>query len=77
MLLTHSPPRHLGDREDRPHRGFECLHTTVHALRPTVLLHGHIHPPGEPVPDRTLGTTTVINTVGYRILHIPEHDHGA
>lgn len=77
VLLTHSPPRHLGDREDPPHRGFECLHTTVRALRPTVLLHGHIHPHGQPVPDRTLGDTQVINTVGYRILDIPEGIHGA
>jgi predicted phosphodiesterase len=76
VLLTHSPPRHLGDREDLPHRGFQCLHPTVRALRPAVLIHGHIHPHGEPVPDRTLGDTQVINTVGYRILDIPEAGHG-
>ncbi|CRK61736.1 probable phosphoesterase [Alloactinosynnema sp. L-07] len=40
-------------------------------LRPTVMPHGHIHPHGEPVPDRVVGDTRVINTVGYRILDIP------
>ena len=71
VLLTHSPPRHLGDREDPPHRGFTCLHTTLRKLRPTVMVHGHIHPHGEQVPDRTTGPTRVVNTVGYRILDIP------
>ncbi|GAA4426927.1 metallophosphoesterase [Actinokineospora soli] len=75
VLLTHSPPRGVGDREDPAHRGFDCLHTAVHKLRPRFLVHGHIHPHGEPVPDRNLGDTRVINTVGYRILDIPEAAH--
>lgn len=71
VLLTHSPPRKVGDREDPPHRGFECLHTLVERLTPAVLVHGHIHPHGQPVPDRELGKTRVLNTVGYRILDMP------
>lgn len=68
VLLTHAPPRHCGDREDPPHRGFDCLHRTIEALRPKWLLHGHIHPHGEPVPDRVVGGTTVRNVVGHRIM---------
>ncbi|UUV35160.1 metallophosphoesterase [Amycolatopsis roodepoortensis] len=68
VLLTHAPPRHCGDREDPPHRGFDCLHRTIELLRPKWLLHGHIHPHGEPVPDRVVGGTTVRNVVGYRIM---------
>ncbi|SDC99534.1 metallophosphoesterase family protein [Actinokineospora iranica] len=75
VLLTHSPPRGVGDREDPPHRGFDCLHETVRRLRPALLVHGHIHPHGEPVPDRNMGDTRVVNTVGYRILDIPENSH--
>lgn len=71
VLLTHSPPRKVGDREDPPHRGFECLHLVVERLKPAVLVHGHIHPHGQPVPDRELGKTRVLNTVGYRILEVP------
>jgi calcineurin-like phosphoesterase family protein len=71
VLLTHSPPRKVGDREDPPHRGFECLHMVVERLKPTVLVHGHIHPHGQPVPDRDMGKTRVLNTVGYRILDMP------
>ncbi len=71
VLLTHSPPRDVGDRDDPPHRGFSCLHTVVDQLKPTVLVHGHIHPHGQPVPDRRMGETRVLNTVGYRILDLP------
>jgi hypothetical protein len=68
ILLTHAPPRHCGDREDQPHRGFECLHEVVAALQPQLLVHGHIHPYGQPVPDRLLGETAVVNVVGHRVL---------
>jgi Icc-related predicted phosphoesterase len=68
ILLTHAPPRHCGDGEDRPHHGFECLHEVVAALQPRLLVHGHIHPYGQPVPDRLLGQTAVVNVVGHREL---------
>jgi Icc-related predicted phosphoesterase len=71
VLLTHSPPLGVGDRDDPPHRGFACLHTVVDQLKPAVLVHGHIHPHGMPVPDRRMGETRVLNTVGYRILDLP------
>ncbi|MGH3877120.1 MAG: metallophosphoesterase family protein [Actinophytocola sp.] len=72
VLLTHSPPKDCGDRDDPPHRGFACLHTVVERLRPNLMLHGHIHPHGQPVPDREIGKTRIVNTVGYRILDVPD-----
>lgn len=71
VLLTHSPPLGVGDRDDPPHRGFACLHMVVERLQPKVFVHGHIHPHGQPVPDRSMGETRVLNTVGYRILDVP------
>ena len=71
VLLTHSPPLDVGDRDDPPHRGFACLHSAVARLQPAFLIHGHIHPHGQPVPDRKMGETRVLNTVGYRILDMP------
>jgi Icc-related predicted phosphoesterase len=68
VLLTHAPPRGLGDREDLPHQGFECLHWTIERLRPKWLLHGHIHPHGEPMPDRTAGETRLRNVVGHQVM---------
>lgn len=70
VLLTHSPPKDLGDRADPAHRGFACLHDAVRRMRPKLLVHGHIHPCGSQVPDRRIGETLVVNTVGFRILEI-------
>lgn len=70
VLLTHAPPRRCGDREDGPHHGFDCLHDVVAALRPRLLLHGHIHPFGQPAPDRFLGDTRVVNVVGRRVMEL-------
>ena len=70
VVLTHAPPRGCGDREDGPHHGFECLHRVVEELRPRLLVHGHIHPYGEQVPDRLLGDTRVVNVVGRRVLEL-------
>jgi calcineurin-like phosphoesterase family protein len=70
VLLTHSPPRGVGDREDPPHQGFTCLHDAVRRMRPALLLHGHIHPHGERLDEHELNGTRVVNTVGYRILDI-------
>jgi calcineurin-like phosphoesterase family protein len=71
VLLTHSPPKDCGDREDPPHRGFACLRDAVTRLAPPLMLHGHIHPHGEAVPDRSLHGTRVVNVVGYKVLDIP------
>jgi hypothetical protein len=44
VLVTQAPPRGVGDGDDPPHRGFTALHGLVAAIRPAVLLHGHVHP---------------------------------
>lgn len=72
VLLTHSPPSGCGDADDPPHRGFDALHDVVAALRPPLLLHGHIHPYGQPAPDRQLGTTRVVNVVGHKLLEVDD-----
>lgn len=77
VLLTHAPPLGVGDREDPPHRGFACLHDAVRRMRPAWLLHGHIHPHGETVPERRMDQTRVVNTVGYKILDITPGGDGA
>lgn len=43
VLLTHAPPRGLGDGDDAAHQGFAALHRLVARVRPTPL-HGHVHP---------------------------------
>lgn len=76
VLLTHAPARGVGDAEDPCHRGFDCLHDAVRRMRPKVLVHGHIHPYGNQLPDRRIGDTLVVNTVGFRILDIDGNREG-
>ncbi|TYQ11075.1 UNVERIFIED_ORG: Icc-related predicted phosphoesterase [Gordonia westfalica J30] len=87
ILLTHSPARGVGDGDDTPHRGFDCYHPLVRALRPTLLVHGHVHPYGSRPPDLPIGeTTTSMNVVGFcqfdidpatRKVEIVRRRHGA
>jgi calcineurin-like phosphoesterase family protein len=76
VLLTHAPPRGVGDGNDPPHRGFSALHGLTAALRPTALLHGHVHPygaarmGGAAVCSGALGRTTVCNVTGWHLFEI-------
>jgi uncharacterized protein len=70
LLLTHAPPLGVGDGEDLCHRGFACFHRLVELLAPRYLIHGHIHPYGQPVGDRQMGATTVINAIPYRLIEL-------
>lgn len=74
ILVTHAPPRDVGDREDTAHRGFKVMRTFVKWARPAYQLHGHVH-----LYDRSQGILTrlhdtdVINVYPYQKLdlHFP------
>lgn len=70
VLLTHAPPRGVGDREDPVHQGFGALNRLTQRLRPAVLLHGHIHPEGTQIIEHRPGATIVRNVVGRHLLDI-------
>ncbi|HET9499228.1 MAG TPA: metallophosphoesterase [Marmoricola sp.] len=70
VVLTHAPPRDLGDGPDGPHQGIDALHDLLSDLAPTWLLHGHVHPYEGHRPDRVLGTTTVRNVVPWSLLEV-------
>ncbi len=70
VLLTHAPPRGVGDGDDPAHVGIEALHRLVETLRPPWHVHGHIHPHGFAKPDRRLGDTTVVNVVPWRLMEV-------
>ena len=79
VLVTHSPPRDVGDRDDVPHRGFKTLRTFLRLAKPRYQFHGHIH-----IYDRTQPTecefaeTTVVNVYPFKIMEIdlPSADGG-
>jgi hypothetical protein len=70
VVLTHAPPRGLGDGDDKPHEGIDALHTVLERLEPTWHLHGHIHPYGQQMPDRQVGPTTIRNVIPWKLIEI-------
>jgi predicted phosphodiesterase len=70
VLVTHSPPRHLGDMPDPAHHGFSSFRGLLERMQPQVMLHGHIHPHGFEKPDRVHGNTRIINVVPYRVVEV-------
>lgn len=76
VLLTHTPPRGLGDGDDLPHQGIDALHTVLERLQPSWHLHGHVHPYGRQMPDREVGPTTIRNVIPWRMVDIePRSPH--
>ena len=71
VLVSHSPPRHLGDREDLPHRGFTALRGFVERARPAYLLHGHVHLYDRSEPwQREHAATRIVNVYPFRVLDL-------
>jgi len=70
LLLTHAPPRGVGDGDDPAHCGFGCYRALAAALGAPVLLHGHVHPYGAVPPPLRLGRTTVRNVTGWHLLEL-------
>jgi Calcineurin-like phosphoesterase len=69
VLLTHAPPRGAGDGADPVHQGFAAHSALITRLRPTVALHGHVHPAAGTGRDRLAGTI-VRNVTGRHLLEI-------
>jgi Icc-related predicted phosphoesterase len=90
LLVTHSPPRDVNDRDDFAHRGFIAMRWFLERFSPRYQLHGHIH-----LYDRSISNvarfhdTEVINVYPYQRLELafnhltspsperPIPDHGA
>lgn len=70
VLLTHAPPRGLGDGDDPAHLGIEALHGVLESLTPTWHLHGHIHPYGQVKGDRQFGPTTIRNVIPWQVIEV-------
>jgi Icc-related predicted phosphoesterase len=72
IVLTHAPPRHIHDAEDRCHRGFECFLKLISRFKPRYFIHGHIHAHFDDPSQRVtlVGDTRVINTFGFHLLEV-------
>ncbi|SHO50468.1 metallophosphoesterase family protein [Desulfopila aestuarii] len=72
LIVTHAPPRYIGDAEDPCHRGFHAYHKLLAKNKPRYMVHGHIHRIFQDDAERTsmFGTTQVINSYGYYTFEI-------
>ncbi|MBR5089107.1 MAG: metallophosphoesterase family protein [Ruminiclostridium sp.] len=43
ILVTHAPAKGYGDLEDLPHRGYVCFDEFIRKVKPSYMLHGHVH----------------------------------
>jgi len=70
IVVAHAPPRHVGDGEDRCHRGFDVFGQLIAKYRPRYFVHGHIHRNFLRDEDRVtrIHDTRVINAYGYLVL---------
>ena len=69
IILSHSPPRHIHDKDDFTHRGFEVFHKIIKNFKPKLWLHGHVHLNNhhENV-ETTVENTRIVNVYVYKVI---------
>lgn len=72
IVLTHAPPRNLGDGADMAHRGFEAFYPLLEKWQPAYLVHGHVHMNYNSghVREQQWGQTRVINAYKRYVLEL-------
>lgn len=71
ILLTHAAPRHIHDKDDLCHKGFECFVKFLKKYSPTYMVHGHIHLYDQ--NEERVGVyhgTTVVNAYSHHIIEL-------
>jgi Icc-related predicted phosphoesterase len=69
ILLTHSPPKGIHDKNDKCHCGFKTYLWFMKVFKPRFLVHGHIHL--YDLSDERCtkwGSTTVINAYSHYVI---------
>lgn len=74
IIVTHAPPRGMGDLDDPAHRGFQVFADLIGEYQPALFLHGHTHLRYNHGLPRELdaGSTRVINVSERFELEFPE-----
>jgi len=71
LLVTHSPPRDVNDRDDFAHCGFIAMRRFLKRFTPAYQLHGHIHLYDRSIPNTVrFLSTEVINVYPYQKLDL-------
>lgn len=74
IVVTHAPPKDLGDAEDPAHWGFGALRDLLDQYHPKYLVHGHVHMNYGQNMERVREHegTTLINACERYVLEIPD-----
>lgn len=74
IVVTHAPPKGVGDLDNLTHQGFEALLELMDKYKPQYLLHGHVHLryTTDRTRERTYGSTQVINVSERYVLELPD-----
>ena len=70
IVLTHCPPKGLGDAEDYAHRGFEAFLPMLDKWKPKALVHGHVHMAYGIPRELSYNGTRIINASGRYVLEM-------
>jgi Icc-related predicted phosphoesterase len=75
IVVTHAPPKGVGDLDDPAHQGFETLLEVIEKYKPQYLLHGHVHLRYgiDQTRVRQVGDTQVINVCERYELELPAY----
>ena len=78
IVVTHAPPRGVGDSDDHAHMGFESFLELIDRYHPKYLLHGHVHLRygTDATREREYHGTQVINVCEKYVLDIPAGEIG-
>jgi Icc-related predicted phosphoesterase len=71
ILVTHAPPRGVHDAPDPAHIGFKAFHRLIRAVRPRLLVHGHVHLwTGAETRETRLDGTRVLNVYPIQVIDL-------
>jgi len=72
IFLTHATPRHIHDKEDPCHKGFESMNWFVERFKPTYMVDGHIHL--YDMREERIGKywdTVIVNAYAHTVIELP------
>jgi Icc-related predicted phosphoesterase len=77
IVVTHAPPKGLGDDTDPAHHGFEALVELLDKYHPKYLLHGHVHLrySQENTRDMEYNGSHVINVCPRYTMELPDRPY--
>jgi len=72
VLISHSPPFGIHDKEDTAHEGLKALNWLIRIAQPRYLFHGHIHVYRRNLEhtETTIGLTKIINVYPYKSMEV-------